>query len=98
MKTDENCCQNYYVGVGLIILYLIILTVRNFTEPKIVGDQLGLNPVVTLIAIYLGYLWMGVGGMIFLPILTWDGRSSWPCPAPAGESTPFPGTQGGSED
>ncbi len=62
--------QNYYTALGLIILYIIITLVRNFTEPKIVGDQLGLNPVVTLIAIYLGYIWMGVGGMILLPIIT----------------------------
>ena len=48
--------QNYFVAVGLLILYVVILVVRNFTEPKIVGDQLGLNPLVTLIAIYLGYL------------------------------------------
>ena len=60
--------QNYYVAGGLIILYVVIMVVRNITEPKIVGDQLGLNPVVTLLAIYLGYLWMGVVGMILLPI------------------------------
>ncbi len=60
--------RNYYVAIGLIIIYLIVLVVRNFAEPKIVGDQLGLHPLVTLIAIYLGYLWMGVGGMIILPI------------------------------
>ncbi len=60
--------RNYYVAIGLIIIYLVVLVVRNFAEPKIVGDQLGLHPLVTLIAIYLGYLWMGVGGMIVLPI------------------------------
>lgn len=59
---------NYIVGAGLLILYVIILVVRNFTEPKIVGDQLGLNPVVTLIVIYLGYRWFGVSGMIMLPV------------------------------
>ena len=62
--------QNYFVGVGLIVLYLIILVVRNLTEPKIVGDQLGLNPLVTLLAIYVGYILMGVGGMILLPVAT----------------------------
>ncbi len=62
--------QNYFLGIGLIILYVIILVVRNFSEPKIVGDQLGLNPVVSLLAIYLGYLWMGFFGMILLPIIT----------------------------
>jgi sporulation integral membrane protein YtvI len=59
---------NYTVAIGLIIVYLTIMVVRNFAEPKIVGDQLGLHPLVTLISIYLGYLWMGVGGMILLPI------------------------------
>ncbi len=60
--------QNYYLAIGLVIIYLIILVVRNIIEPKIVGDQLGLNPVVTLVAIYIGYLWLGVSGMIILPI------------------------------
>ncbi len=60
--------QNYYLAIGLAVLYIIITVVRNFTEPKIVGDQLGLNPLVTLVAIYLGYLMMGVLGMIVLPI------------------------------
>lgn len=62
--------QNYFLAVGLVILYLIIMAVRNFTEPKIVGDQLGLNPLVTIIAIYLGYRLMGLSGMIILPIIT----------------------------
>lgn len=62
--------QNYFLGIGLIVLYIVILVVRNFSEPKIVGDQLGLKPVVSLLAIYLGYLWMGFFGMILLPILT----------------------------
>lgn len=60
--------QNYFYGIGLIIIYVVVLVVRNFTEPKIVGDQLGLNPLVTLISIYVGYLWMGVFGMILLPV------------------------------
>ncbi len=62
--------KDYFVAAGLLILYVVILVVRNFIEPKIVGDQLGLNPLVTLIAIYLGYLSMGVFGMILLPVMT----------------------------
>ena len=62
------CTQNYYLAIGLVILYVIILVVRNFAEPKIVGAQIGLNPLVTLVAIYLGYLLLGVLGMIILPV------------------------------
>lgn len=60
--------RNFFVGFGLLIMYLVITVVRNFAEPKIVGDQLGLNPLVTLIAIYVGYILLGVAGMILLPI------------------------------
>ena len=54
-------------ALGLLILYGVITVVRNFIEPKIVGDQLGLNPIVSIIAIYLGYRWFSVGGMILMP-------------------------------
>ncbi len=60
--------QNYALGIGLIALYLIVLVVRNFTEPKILGDQLGLHPLVAILCLYLGYVWMGVGGMILFPV------------------------------
>ncbi len=60
--------QNYYLAIGLAVLYVVVLAVRNFAEPKILGDQLGLNPLITLISIYLGYLLMGVFGMIILPV------------------------------
>jgi len=59
---------NYPMAIGLIILYLVILLVRNIVEPKIVGDQLGLNPVVSLVVIYIGFRIFGVFGMIFMPI------------------------------
>lgn len=57
------------LALGLAIVYGIVTLVRNIIEPKIVGDQLGLNPLVTLIAIYIGFKTMGVVGMILLPIL-----------------------------
>lgn len=61
--------QNYSLALRLAILYGIVTVVRNLIEPKVVGDQLGLNPVVSLLAIYLGYRLMGVMGMILFPIL-----------------------------
>ena len=60
---------NFSLAIGLGILYAIVTVVRNLIEPKIVGDQLGLNPVVSLISIYLGYKLFSVIGMILFPIL-----------------------------
>ncbi len=58
------------LGVGLLILYGVITVIRQVIEPRIVGHQLGLNPLITLITIYLGFLWFGVTGMFLIPITT----------------------------
>lgn len=60
--------QRYYLALGLLLLYLIITAVRQFIEPKVVGDQLGLPPIVAIICIYLGFVWFGVLGAILFPV------------------------------
>ena len=60
--------QRIYMALGLLILYLIITAVRHFIEPKIVSDQLGIPPIVSLLCIYLGFVWFGVLGMILFPV------------------------------
>lgn len=62
--------QNFRLAGGLAILYIVVTLVRNIIEPRIVGAQLGLNPIVSLIAIYVGFRLFGVIGMICFPILT----------------------------
>ena len=59
---------NYTFAIGLAIVYGVVTLVRNVIEPKVVGDQLGLNPIVSLMSIYLGYRIFGVLGMIAFPI------------------------------
>ena len=51
-------------AVGLIILYLVTQLVRRLIEPKMVGDSIGMNPLLTLIFMYTGYRISGVIGMI----------------------------------
>lgn len=60
--------KNYLFAVGLAILYITITIIRNVIEPKIVGSSLGMNAVVSLLSIYLGFKLFGIGGMIFMPI------------------------------
>lgn len=60
---------NYVFAFWLLILYCGITLVRNIVEPKIISDQLGLNPIVSLMSIYLGLRLFGVLGMILCPIL-----------------------------
>lgn len=58
----------YTVGIGLITLLVFIVLVRNFAEPKIIGKQTGLNPIFTLIFVFVGLRFGGVFGMLILPI------------------------------
>ena len=59
---------NTYLGFSLLILYAFILIVRNALEPKIVGHNIGLHPLVTLIAIVIGLELFGLVGILTFPI------------------------------
>ncbi len=59
---------NYPRALGLGILYVIVIIVRNIIEPKIVGDRVGLHPIVTLLAMVLGTYIFGGVGLLGLPI------------------------------
>ncbi len=55
-------------ALGLAILYVVILVVRQFLEPKVVGKQVGLPPLVTLLCMFAGTSLFGVWGLFGLPI------------------------------
>jgi sporulation integral membrane protein YtvI len=61
--------KDYYTGIGLFIIYVIITVVRQITEPKIVAGSLGLPPLLTLIAMYAGLKLFGFFGIIIGPFL-----------------------------
>ncbi len=60
---------NTKIGLGMFILYIIITVVRQTIEPKIVGQQIGLHPIITLILMYVGAQLMGVLGLLLLPVI-----------------------------
>ncbi len=56
-------------GLGLGILYAVVVIARQIIEPKIVGKHVGLRPIVTLICMYAGTrLFGGLIGLFGLPI------------------------------
>ncbi len=59
---------NYQQGIILFIVYVVIVVARQFIEPKIVGDRVGMHPLITLIAMYVGLKLFGGIGMFALPI------------------------------
>ena len=56
---------DYKMVAALVILYGVTQLVRQLIQPKLVGDSMGLNPLYTLILLYLGYRVGSVLGMIF---------------------------------
>ncbi len=56
-------------ALGLLVIWGIIVLFRRVAEPKFVGDQTGLSPLLTLLSIYVGMKVAGVPGMILAPIL-----------------------------
>ena len=59
---------NYSIALGLLVIYVVITIIRNIIEPKIVGGQLGLHPVVTLCSMFVGAQLLGVIGLFGFPI------------------------------
>lgn len=60
--------KNNGLAVGILMLYLVILVVRNMLEPRIVGKQIGLHPLATLAALFLGLKLLGLVGLIAFPV------------------------------
>lgn len=60
---------NLKLGIAIVILWAVMSIVRQFLEPRIVSGQIGIHPIFTLIAMYTGFRFMGIMGMLIGPIL-----------------------------
>lgn len=58
---------NTKLAIELLIMYIIMTIIRNIIEPKIVGENIGVHPVLMLMSIYLGALILGPLGIIIMP-------------------------------
>lgn len=59
---------DYGLGAGLAIIYGIITVVRQIVEPRVVGKQIGLYPLLTLICMFIGTQMFGFWGLFGLPV------------------------------
>lgn len=57
------------LGVQLAVLAIILLAIRRTIEPKVMGQHIGLSPLATLIAMFLGIKLLGIFGFILGPIV-----------------------------
>ncbi|MDR1892742.1 MAG: sporulation integral membrane protein YtvI [Oscillospiraceae bacterium] len=59
---------DYFTGTGVLVTYGVVTVVRYIAEPRIIGRQVGLKPIVTLFAMYIGLRFFGLVGLFGFPI------------------------------
>ena len=57
-----------FMGAGLFLLYVVTAGVRQILEPRLVGNHVGLSPLLTLLSVYLGVVIYGGFGFILGPL------------------------------
>ena len=60
---------NIWKAIGLIFMYIVITVIRNFLEPKIIGNQVGLHPLITLLSMFCGLRLLGIVGLFGFPLV-----------------------------
>ena len=60
---------NYKLALGLLIIYLLVLSVRQMLEPKLISENIGVHPLITLISMYSGFKILGVIGFLVGPVV-----------------------------
>jgi len=55
-------------AVGLTVLYIIVIVQRQLIEPKVLSSNIGLDPLATLIALFIGFKLIGFLGLIVGPV------------------------------
>lgn len=61
---------NMAFAVGLLVVYGIIFLARQILEPKVVGKQIGIHPLILLMSVYVGITTMGPVGILAGPLIT----------------------------
>jgi len=59
---------NVMTGVGLAVMYVVIVITRQIIEPKVIGQQIGVHPLITLMSIYIGLRVFGIFGFLIGPM------------------------------
>lgn len=74
---------NIKVAVGLAVVYIVITAVRNIIEPKVIGNNVGVHPLLMLLSVFIGLKLFGAAGVLLVPMtiivlknLPWHPKSS----------------------
>lgn len=57
-----------FAGIGMLVLYALTSVSRTILEPRFLGRQIGLHPLLTLLSLYAGFRFFGFLGILLLPV------------------------------
>lgn len=60
--------KNYLQGIVLIVIFIVCQVIREFLEPKLLGNKIGIRPIFSLMAMYLGLKLFGIAGFLLGPL------------------------------
>lgn len=58
---------SYKSGILFLIIYGLCQVIRQFLEPKLIGDKIGIQPIYILLSVYLGMKCYGIAGVVLGP-------------------------------
>lgn len=67
--------RNFSMGIGLLVLFVAVLLLRQIAEPRLIGRSLGLHPLLALFAGYAGWRLLGFWGLLLGPFLALFGKT-----------------------
>ena len=59
--------EDHFLAIGLLCTYAAAFLSRSLLEPRILGKQLGLDPLLTLFCLYTGFRLLGLPGLLLAP-------------------------------
>lgn len=65
----EFISGNTSLAIGLSVLYIIVVVQRQLIEPKVLSSSIGLDPLATLVALFIGFKLIGFLGLIAGPVV-----------------------------
>lgn len=60
---------NLRLGISILVLYAVVSVVRQLIQPKVIGESIGLHPLLTLLSMFIGFEIVGAWGLILGPIV-----------------------------
>lgn len=60
---------NYKMAIGIAVIDILVIIVRQMLEPRILGNEIGLHPLATLMSIFMGLKIFGIFGFIIGPVI-----------------------------